>query len=64
MSPVPDVASEAIILSSASTTTIPNVISSSDELDQTMFNEKVMGLGLVFFLFLLDSIFYSQFINC
>jgi len=48
MSPVPDVNPEDIILSSASTTTGPNGISSSDELDQVMFKEQVMDLGLVF----------------
>lgn len=49
MSPVPDVTHEEIILSSASTATGPNGTSSSDELDQTMFNEQTMDLGLVFF---------------
>jgi hypothetical protein len=54
MSPVPDVTHEGIILSSASTTTGPNGISSSDELDQTMFNEQVMDLGLVLIFFLFN----------
>jgi hypothetical protein len=52
MSPAPDVTPEEIILSSVSTTTGPNVISSSDEFDTTMFNEQVMDLGLVFLKFL------------
>jgi hypothetical protein len=51
MSPVPDVIHETIILSSASTTTAFNGLSSSDELDQTMFNENTVDLGLVSFLF-------------
>jgi len=53
MSPVPHVTHEGIILSSASTTTGPNGISSSDELDQTMFNEQIMDLGLVLIFFYL-----------
>jgi hypothetical protein len=45
MSPVPDVNPEDIILNSTSITTGLNGISSSDELDQTMYNGQVMDLG-------------------
>ena len=45
MSPVPDVTNEDIILSSASTAIGLNGISSSDELDPTMYNEQLMDLG-------------------
>ena len=51
MSPAPDMTDETIILNSASTTTVLNGISSSDELDQNDVNEQHMDLGLVFFLF-------------
>jgi hypothetical protein len=53
MSPVPDVTHETIILSSASTTTALNGISSSDEFEQTMYNEQNVDLGLVSFSFLI-----------
>jgi hypothetical protein len=45
MSPVPDVNPEDIILNSATITTGLNVISSSDEFDQTIYNDAVMDLG-------------------
>ena len=51
MSPVPDVTHETILLSSASAATVLNGISSSDELDHTMFTEQDMDLGLVVLLF-------------
>jgi hypothetical protein len=48
MSPAPDLTDEGIILNPLPNTTVLNVISSSDELDQNQFNEQRMDLGLVF----------------
>ena len=45
MSPVPDVNPEDIILNPATITTGISGISSSDEFDQTMYNDAVVDLG-------------------
>ncbi|CAF0756592.1 unnamed protein product [Adineta ricciae] len=45
MSPAPDLTEETIILNSLPNTTVLNVLSSSDELDNNQFNEECMDLG-------------------